>query len=179
MAERIEQEGFLTPPGRIGHGAYFWTAMEDEHLAISTHYAIAWAQRARDKWGSYKGQKNTSLAVVQVEVEAKEEEVLYLDHPDHHLDLRQELVEFAVRYYELDSIFDLSHKQFEDIEELLYGIVETYIQLYEDALGDKVKIVFKNQNPPTKVSLAAIVGNASCFAVRDTSCIKSLHVSAA
>jgi len=179
MARIIEQEGFLTNPGRIGTGAYFWTAVEDEHLHLSTHYAITWAERARTKWKAFEGQEDQSLAVIQVEVEADEEEILYLDDPEHHLDLRLELTDFAVEHFGLKSIFDLTQKQFNDIEKLLYGIVDTFIKFYEEALGDKkVKLVFKNQQPPVVDKLIQIVGNASCFAVRDTSCLTALHVSA-
>lgn len=179
MARKIEHDGFITKPGRIGTGAYFWTAIEYDHLAVSTHYAIKWAERA-SKQQAFHGQDDQSLAVIQVEVEADDEEILYLDDPEHHLELRQELAAFAIEHLKLSCIFDLTRAQFQGIEKLLYGVVDLYIQLYEEALGGKkVKILFKNQNPPTNDPLAMIVGNASCFAVRDTSCIKSMHVSSA
>ncbi|MGP3790275.1 hypothetical protein [Pseudomonas sp. B392_1p] len=180
MATQIERDGFLTKPGRIGRGAYFWTAVTNDHLAISTHYAIEWARRARDSWKAYTDQDDESLAVVQVEVEVKEEEILYLDDPELHLEIYQILADSAIKHFNLNSIFDLTRDQFKEIESILYGIIEEYIQIYERALGEyTVKVVFKNQTPPKKGSLAELVGNASCFAVRDTSCISSLHISPA
>lgn len=177
IAHQIEHEGFRTNPGRIGTGAYFWTAVEEEHLHVSTHLAIVWAQRARDKWKVYDGQADKAIAVVQVRAQVKEEETLNLDEPEHHLELRLKLVDFTLDYFKIDDIFKLKRAQFEEVEQHLYGVVETYIQEYEQVLSEMlgqavtVKLVFKNQNPPVKDALAEIVGNASCFSVRDVKCI--------
>lgn len=179
-AIKIHQEGFETKPGRIGNGAYFWTAITDDHLPLSSLLAIRWAERASRDWGSYAQDEDPSLAVVQVEIEVARDEILYLDDPEFNLDLRQTLTEFAVQHYKLASIFDMTQKQFDDIQEKLYAIVEGFIKLVEKYRGNTIRIVFKNQKPPAKRDVfGQIVGNASCFSVRDTSCIKDMLVSAA
>lgn len=179
-ATQIHQDGFLTKPGRIGNGAYFWTAITDDHLHLSTWLAIRWAERASQKWKAYAQESDPSLALVQVEVEVTKDEILNLDNPEYNLDLTQTLTEFAVEYFGLSSVFDMTNDQFNQIEKRLCALVEGFIKLVEKNRGSAIRIVFKNQQPPVNRDvLGRIVGNASCFSVRDTSCIKSMHVSAA
>lgn len=177
MAIQIKRDGFLTKPGRIGQGAYFWTAVTEDHLCISTHYAIEWAKRAREKFKAYSDYEDQSLAVVQTTVEVEDEEILYLDDPDYHLELHELLSKVAVEKFGLSSIFDLKRAQLREIEATLYGIIEQFIKDYENELGETVKLVFKSQKPAGNDSLIELIGNASCFAVRDTSCISDLHIS--
>lgn len=174
-AQTIVTHGFLTKPGRIGDGAYFWTATEEDHLPLSTLLAERWAERARDKWRLYQDEPDQQVAVVQVVVEVEDDEILYLDEPGHHLDLRMLLSEFATEYFSLTSIFDLTNQQFEKIERILYGIVEGYIKEIEERLEKSIKLIFKCQLSPKRDVISQIVGQASCFSVRDTSCIKDMH----
>lgn len=147
---------------------------------MSTLLAERWAQKCHEDWNTFEDEPDKTLAVVQVALEIEKDEVLYLDDPTYHLDLRMTLADFAVKYFNLNSIFDLTKEQFRNIESKLYGLVEGYIKLIEKHLGRTIKVVFKCQISPHKRDvISQLVGNASCFSVRDTSCIKSMHWSPA
>lgn len=53
-ARLIEEHGFVAKPGRIGVGAYFWTAMveTDDCLDLARRLARTWATKA-EKGGQY------------------------------------------------------------------------------------------------------------------------------
>lgn len=145
-------------------------------MPLSTLLAERWAERARDKWQAFEGEPDQTVAVVQVAVEVEDDEILYLDEPGHHMDLRMLLSDFAIEYFSLSSIFDLTADQFKGIEKLLYGLVEGYIKEIEKQLESRIKVIFKCQLSPIKRdAISQIVGQASCFSVRDTSCIKDMH----
>lgn len=166
-------------PGRIGNGAYFWTSLNDDQLPLATHLAASWARRSRENWNAFKDDTEQETAVVQVTVEAENDELLFLDDPEHHLDLRQELMDFAIKWFGLSSVFDITRDHVRQIKRRLYALIEGYIKLYEDELGGPVKLVFKSQIPPpdSRDPISEILGNASCFSIRDTTCIKNMYVS--
>lgn len=166
-ARSIEANRFLPAPGRLGEGAYFWTAVEDEHIPLADDFARRWAQRRHG--GSLK-------AIVNVEVEVDDDRVLYLDDPEHHLGLRLLLADAVMEHFDVDSPFKVSRDQVVTIHPQLFGVIEEYIQLIEAELGYGLGLVFKCQTPPVDDPLKELIGLSTCFSVRDIDCIKDLQV---
>lgn len=174
-AQSIQANGVQKHPGRMGVGIYFWTALDEKQLELADRLSKAWAERARGQ-NQYKREKDSSIAAVQIRVTAEEDEILYLDDPELHLGLRAILIDFALAKLGLADISDIEPHHYRDIEHELYGLIEGYIGMLEEELGNPIKLVFKSQIPPPGPSsrnrIYEILGNASCFSVRDVSCIE-------
>lgn len=166
-AKEILAHHFQKAPGRIGIGAYFWTAPSDEHLPLANDFASRWATR-RNPY--------SKVAVLNVEVDVEEDDVLQLDDPDHHLDLRLLLASAVQSHFKVSSPFDVSRDEVKKIHPALFGIVEGYIRLVENSLGHELKVVFKCQVPPVDDPLKEIIGLTTCFSVRNNSCITEMQV---
>lgn len=173
-AAKIKREGFDARPGRIGRGAYFWTAMERRHVNLANDLAERWAQRHSYK---YRCEADRRLAVVEIEVEAEQNEILYLDHPEHHLDLRMMMAQCIEHEFKVASAFDVDRSDVRRIERTLWGIIEAYIVRVEQLLERNIKVVFKAQVAPIDDPMRELIGLTSCFSIRDTACIKSMQVS--
>lgn len=171
----IKTRGFDTKPGRIGKGAYFWTAVSDEHLGLSTDFAVRWAQRRKDE-RRYRDDKFQAVTVVEVDVEVEEDDVLYLDDPDYHLELRVMLSDAVKTRFGVNSPFDVTRMQIKGFEPVLFGIIEAFIVNVEKELEHDIKAIFKCQVPPVDDPLKEYIGLSSCFSIRDTSCIKDMRV---
>lgn len=173
-ATKIKREGFDARPGRIGRGAYFWTAMERRHVNLANDLAERWASRNSYR---YRSEADPRLAVVEIEVDAEQNDILYLDHPEHHLDLRMLLAKCIEEHFKVASAFDVERDKVRNIEDKLWGIIEAYIVKVEQLLERNIKIVFKAQVAPIDDPMRELIGLTSCFSVRDTTCIKSMQVS--
>lgn len=173
-AHRIKREGFDTRPGRIGRGAYFWTAMTPHHINLANDFAERWARRNSHK---YRSERDRRLAIVEVDISVEQDDILYLDHPEHHLDLRLMLAQCIKHYFGVASPFDVERDKVMQIEPELCGIIEAYIQRVEGKLGRNIKVVFKAQVPPIQDPMRELIGLSSCFSVRDTDCITNMSIS--
>lgn len=173
-ATKIKREGFDTRPGRIGRGAYFWTAMETRHINLANDLAERWARRHEHK---YRSESDRRLAVVEIGVEVGQDDILYLDHPEHHLDLRMMMAQCIEHHFKVKSAFEVDRDQVRTIERTLWGIIEAYIVKVEKLLNRKIKVVFKAQVAPIADPMRELIGLTSCFSIRDTECIKSMQVS--
>lgn len=165
--EIMAHRRFEGAPGRIGVGSYFWTAPSDEHLALANDFARRWAQRRHPR---------SELATINVVVSVGDEDILQLDDPDHHLDLRLLLVSAVKEYFGVESPFDVSRDEVRKIHRQLFGIIEGYIKLVEEALGHEIKIVFKCQVPPVEDPLKELIGLTTCFSVRQNTCITEMRI---
>ena len=175
-AKCIKAEGFDARPGRIGVGAYFWTATTGEHLPLAQRFAEGWYAKQAYKFGH---DEEPGCAVVTVTVSVDEDDILYLDDPEHHLELRAMLTEVVEQKLGVSSIYDPS-VGYDDVRRLfkqLNAVVELFITRVEELLERKIKIVFKAQQPPVNDHLRELVGLATCFAVRDTECISEMTIS--
>ncbi|WP_157139334.1 hypothetical protein [Pseudomonas fulva] len=157
-------------------GIYFWTALDDKQLELADRFSRDWAKRSRDVWNQYRGEADSSLAAVQISVTVEDDEILYLDDPELHLGLRDTLINFALDKLGLADISEITADQYKRLEHQLYGVIEGYIGILEEELGNPIKLVFKSQIPPpgpsTRNRIYEMLGNASCFSVRDASCIE-------
>jgi len=158
---------FQTAPGRLGEGAYFWTAMEDDHMPLAEDFAKRWAEKRCGQ---------SLKAIVNVEVEVDDDRILYLDDPEHHLGLRLLLADAVMEYFGVDSPFKVSRDQVASIHPQLFGVIEEYIRLIEQELGYNLSLVFKCQVPPVNDPLKELIGLSTCFSVRDIDCIKDMQM---
>lgn len=153
--------------GRIGVGSYFWTAPSDEHLALANDFARKWAKRRYPY---------SEVATINVVVTVEDEDILQLDDPEHHLDLRLLLASAVSEHFGVESPFDVPHSEVKKIHPQLFGIIEGYIKLVEEALGHEIKIVFKCQVPPVDDPLRELIGLTTCFSVRQSTCITEMRI---
>lgn len=179
-AEAICRAGAVSPtPGRIGTGAYFWTApySTPECLEHAHKLARQWATNS-EKGGQYKGKEDPSVAVVQVKIEIEDNEFISLDDPTVSFRLRNFISKKIVEHLNLNSIDELQGDALNRIKEQVYGIIDYFIDILEKTLGVQFKVIFKQQNCPRFPDVLNLyIGNPSCFAIRDNSCIKSIHYS--
>lgn len=179
-ARLIEEHGFVAKPGRIGVGAYFWTAMveTDDCLDLARRLARTWATKA-EKGGQYASDKEKSLAIVEVEVAFEAHDVLSLDDPEMTFRL------WALIREKLASLLGLKNdKDWEGASDKInkrqgeiHGFIEAFILELEANLGRRFKVIFKSQACPKHSDpVLHYIGNHSCFAIRDTNVIGSMNI---
>ena len=179
-AQQIEHSGFLTTPGRIGVGAYFWTAVveTEDCLELARRLARTWATKA-EKGGQYASDKEKSLAIVEVEVEFEEQDVLSLDDPEMTFRLwslvREKLA--SLLGLKTESDWEGASDKINKRQGEIHGFIEAFILELENNLGRRFKVIFKSQACP-KLSDPVLhyIGNHSCFAIRDTNVIGSMNI---
>lgn len=152
--------------GRGGNGAYFWAALAEDQVDLSVHFAYEWIK---------KNQPYAQHKAIVVDIEVEEDEVLYLDDPEHHLELRSQVIR-AVEARFRTKAYLVPRNHVMSIQDQLFGIIDRYVRMVEEELGSRIKVVFKSQIPPIPDPLREIVGLAPCFAVRDATCIKNPQV---
>lgn len=166
-ADSIIKHNFeVDAAGRGGNGAYFWAALSEEQVELSVYFAYQWAQR-NSPYAEHRA--------IVVDIEVNEDEVLYLDDPEHHLELRSHLMRAVEARFGMKAYL-VSRDKVKGMQRELFGIVDRYVRMIEEELGSPIKVVFKSQVAPIQDPLREIVGLAPCFAVRDVTCIKNPQV---
>lgn len=178
-AEAILEQGFITKPGRIGNGAYFWTAVNNSQDCIQLAHKLAktWATTAQSR-GQYP--KESDLAVVQVGVAFHASDVLPLDDPSMTFRLwsllKTKLSELLSLENE-DGWKNVSTNTLQEHENAIHGFIEMFVLELEKKLGKRFKVIFKSQKCPRfSDPIMSFIGNHSCFAIRDTSVISSMDI---
>lgn len=177
-AEKIVQEGTMAKgPGRVGFGAYFWTAVNDSEACRDYVESLAkgWATRGQ-KGGQYKGERDQNLAIVHTVIEVGEEEFFSLDDPEYLYRLRDFLGRRLVEHFRVDSAKALTGDRLHKKEEIIHGFIDAFIVELERNLETTFKVVFKSvQAPKIDDPLLPFIGNPHCFAIRDLSVIRNLE----
>ncbi|KGE69702.1 hypothetical protein K814_0101105 [Pseudomonas fluorescens LMG 5329] len=178
-AEMIHELGFVAKPGRIGVGAYFWTAVveTDECMDLARRLARSWATKV-EKGGLYARDKDKSLAIVEVGITVEEDEVLPLDDPQMTFRLwsllRRKLAE-KLGFENNDE--DWAGVNLNKCQEEINGFIEAFILDLEQNLKTRFKVIFKSQGCPSFGDpLIPYLGNHSCFAIRDTDVISIMNI---
>ncbi|WP_337194430.1 hypothetical protein [Pseudomonas syringae] len=179
-AQQIDKDGFQAKPGRIGVGAYFWTAIVDteECLDLAKKLARTWATKA-EKGGQYAGDKERSLAIVEVDVEFEVHDVLSLDNPEMTFRLWSLIREKLASLLGLRSETDwaVASEKINKLQGEIHGFIEAFVLELEENLGRRFKVIFKSQAcPKYSDPILHYIGNHSCFAIRDTSVIGSMNI---
>ncbi|SDS78999.1 hypothetical protein [Pseudomonas prosekii] len=177
-AESIRESGFVAKPGRIGVGAYFWTAVAetDECLDLARRLARAWATKV-EKGGLYARDKDKSLAIVEVEISVEEDEVLPLDDPEMTFRLWSLLRRKLAEMFGFQKDEDWIGVNLSKCQEEIHGFIEAFILDLEENLETRFKVIFKSQGcPPLGDPLIPYLGNHSCFAIRDTDVISIMNI---
>lgn len=168
-AQKIVDEGFVLAPGRAGNGAYFWTMVNDsaECRQLAHRLAWRWAMLA-ERHGSYRSAEDPSHAVVEVQVSVESADVLSLDEPKIFFRLWSLLRAKIAEKFGVSSDEDWKRIKPHEIEPVVHGGVEFFVDALERSLGRKFKVVFKNQScKGFEDILMPLLGNHSCFVVRD------------
>lgn len=177
-ATSILNQGFEMKPGRIGIGAYFWTAIDDsvECLGLARHLAQAWATNSHLA-GQYQHDEDDTLAIVEVGIEVAEHEILPLDDPQMTFRLWSLLRRKLGERFSIVTDADWAKVNLGRHQAAIHGFIEAFILELEENMGEKFKVIFKSQGcPKYSDPVLPYVGNHSCFAVRDASVIKSMNV---
>jgi hypothetical protein len=168
-AKDILHEGFNLAPGRAGNGAYFWTMVSDsaECRQLAHKLAWRWAQIA-ERHGSFLNDDDQTHVVVEVQVQVESSDVLSLDEPKIFFKLWSLLREKIAEKFDVTSDEDWRRLKTHQLESVVHGGVELFVEALEVSLGRKYKIVFKNQScKGFEDILVPLLGNHSCFVVRD------------
>lgn len=178
-AKAIRVQGFEMKPGRIGNGAYFWTAVNDSKdcMELAHRLATTWAKKAQ-KRGQYRAE--SEIAVVEVNVTFQESEVLALDNPRMTFRLWSMLKRKLSELLELkeeDQWKSVTTGTLRQYEKEIHGFIELFVLELENNFKRKFKIIFKSQKcPDLSDPILEYIGNHSCFAIRDTSVISSMEI---
>lgn len=172
-AERIKLEGFDTKPGRIGNGAYFWTAVENsaECMGLAFNLAKQWANVANIRRVFLE--PNSPMAVVKVALDVDKDHVLNLDEP-----LLTYMI-WSLLTNKLAELLGANWKQenLAKYDEQIHGIMEAFILSVEKRMNCTYKVVFKSQSCKSfSDPLLPYIGNHSCFAVRDVSVLSDMSI---
>jgi hypothetical protein len=177
-AKSIKYQGFELKPGRIGVGAYFWTAIDssDVCLDLARRLARTWATNS-GKGGQYAGDDESGLAIVEVGIEVEPDAVLPLDNPKMTFRLWSVLRSTLSEELGINSDTDWGKVNLHNHMELIHGIIEGFVVKLEAEMGSKFKVIFKSQNcPKYSDPILPFIGNHSCFAIRDASVIKNMAI---
>jgi len=177
-AKSIKHQGFELKPGRIGVGAYFWTAIDssDSCLELARRLARTWATNSA-KGGQYAGDDESGLAIVEVGIQVEPDAILPLDNPQMTFRLWSVLKSTLSEKLGIHSEEDWSKVNLHDHMELIHGIIEGFVAELEVEMGSKFKVIFKSQScPKYSDPILPFVGNHSCFAIRDASVIKNMAI---
>ena len=177
-AEQIAAQGMTKGPGRVGVGAYFWTAIgdSDSSLAYAMKLAENWATRA-SRGGQYTGERDPRPAIVHAALTLEEGDYVSLDDPQLLHWLRDFLGRRLVQMLGVASVEDLDSDRLNRKEDMIHGIIEAFIEQLEDNIGTPFKVVFKAV-PARGLSdpLLTYIGNPNCFAIRDTNVIRNIEI---
>ncbi len=174
----IAEKSFTHHPGRIGVGAYFWTAVSDseECMELARKLAQTWATKA-EKRGQYVGQPKTSVAVVEVEVAFGEEDMLDLDNPMLTYRLWSLIRKKLAELLDLKNEEDWQNAKIDKRQEEIHGFIEAFILELEANLRRRFKVIFKSQGcPKFSDPILPYIGNHSCFAIRDAGVISNINI---
>lgn len=177
-AKSIKHQGFEMTPGRIGVGAYFWTAVDstDPCLELARRLARSWATNSQ-KRGQYKDDVDSSLAIVEVGIEVDHDAILPLDNPKMTFRLWSVLRNTLSEELGIKSDADWVKVKLSDHLDLIHGIIEGFVVKLEEEMNSKFKVIFKTQGcPQYSDPVLPYIGNHSCFAIRDASVIKSMAI---
>lgn len=168
-AQSILDEGFDLAPGRAGNGAYFWTMVSDSAECRQLAHRLAWRwAKIAEGHGSFRSAEDPSHAVVEVKVSVERSDILSLDEPKIFFRLWSLLRTKIAERFGISSDEDWKRLKPHEIEPVVHGGVELFVESLEVSLGHKFKIVFKNQScKGFEDILMPLLGNHSCFVVRD------------
>ncbi|AQX58235.1 MULTISPECIES: hypothetical protein [Pseudomonas syringae group] len=177
-ADDIYKSSFVLKPGRIGIGAYFWTAIDnsEECIGLAKRLATAWATKSL-RSGQYADDEDDSLAIVEVSIEVGTHEVLPLDDPKLTYRLWSLLRRKLSEMLGIDGDADWAKVNLGKHQRDIHGFIEAFILELEENMDQKFKVIFKSQICPTYSDpVLPYIGNHSCFAVRDAGIIKIMNV---
>ncbi|MFC8751014.1 hypothetical protein ACN429_23045 [Pseudomonas oryzihabitans] len=179
-AEQIVQQGTMAKgPGRVGIGAYFWTAVNDSEpcRAYAGKLATGWALRA-SRQGQYRGERDQGIAIVHTVIAVEEDDYISLDDPQFLYWLRDFLGRRLMEHYHVDAVEKLDASRLHKKEDMIHGIIEAFVAQLEENLGTAFKVIFKSvqANKCIDDPLLPFIGNPNCFAVRDTAVIRKLEI---
>lgn len=127
-AKSIKHQGFEMTPGRIGVGAYFWTAVDgtDPCLELARRLARSWATNSQ-KRGQYKDDVDSSLAIVEVRIEVDHDAILPLDNPKMTFRLWSVLRSTLSAKLGITSDSDWGKVNLSKHLDLIHGIIEGFV----------------------------------------------------
>jgi hypothetical protein len=178
FAEQIFDKGFKQKPGRIGVGAYFWTAVSDsdECMELARKLAKTWATKA-EKAGQYAGEAKKKISIVEVRVTFEEQDMLDLDSPMLTYRLWSLIRKKLAELLGLNNEEDWQNARIDKRQEEIHGFIEAFILELETNLDRRFKVIFKSQGcPKFSDPILPYIGNHSCFAIRDTDVISIMNI---
>lgn len=163
-ANNIVANGFhASPVGIRGSGVYFWGYLSDSMEEISRNLAKAWWSDATRRQ-SYSQDSDKSCSVVFAAFDVSN---------DLHFDFEaQEVRESFIRYS--DKMIDRIEGDDDEKASTLYDM---FVQRIETKSQKQYKLIHFKVHPPRGFVfpiLRDIIGQPSCYAVKDISCITIL-----
>lgn len=149
-AEQIREEGFKLSTGRGGRGAYFWRRSE-----YCRDLAIAWFKQ-RVSEGTFSREPDVRCAVIYVQMEIPEDQVLDLEDPD----VKDEIAS-------LSTLRRINPNNDKDIA----ALYDLYVSEIEKELGKPIFVtIIRVAVPKNYLGYPMkMVGAPLCFIARDPS----------